>query len=119
LILNGEYKHYIFGTEDNINEETKFEDLEPILIRQEKQSSIYTLSHKVFHSIEAQPNTVSIIIRGPAVKDRFLIIDKLTKKKWWEYGRESETIEEIRRKQVSLDHIKNLIEKLYKLKVLK
>jgi len=100
-------------------EEADFKELKPIIIREEKQDAIYTLSHKVFHSIEAQPNTVSLIIRGTAVKDRFLIMDKLTKKKWWEYGRESETIEEIKRKQVSLEHIKNLIEKLYKLKVLK
>jgi hypothetical protein len=118
VILNEGYKHFIYGTEDNINEETDFEYLNAIIIREEKQGSIYTLSHKVFHSIEALPNTVSVIIRGTTVKDRFLIMDKLTRKKWWEYGRESETIEEIRKKQVSLGHIKNLIDKLYKLKVL-
>jgi hypothetical protein len=118
VILNNGYKHFIYGTEDNINEKTNFKDLKPIIIREEKQGTIYTLSHKVFHSIEAQANTVSVIIRGTAVKDRFLIMDRLTKRKWYEYGRESETIEEIKRKQVSLEHIKNLIEKLYKLKIL-
>lgn len=119
VILNNGYKHFIYGTEDNINENTNFEDVKPIIIREEKQGSIYTLSHKVFHSIEARPNTVSLMIRGTAFKDRFFIMDKLTKKKWWEYGRESETLEEIKRKQVSFEHIKNLIKKLYKLKVLK
>lgn len=118
VILKGSYKHFIYGTEDNINENIDLKDLNPIIIREEKTHSIYTLSHKVFHSIETQPDTVSVIIRGPAVKDRFLIMDKLTDKKWWEYGRESETIEEIKRKQVSLKHIQNLIEKLYKLKIL-
>lgn len=101
---------------DQINENTDIKDLNPIIIQGEKIGSIYTLNHNVFHSIEAEPDTVSIVIRGPAVKDRFLIFDKLTNKKWWEYGRESETVEEIKRKQVSIEHIKDLIEKLYKLK---
>jgi predicted metal-dependent enzyme (double-stranded beta helix superfamily) len=118
VILKGSYTHFIYGTETHINEETDLEDLKPIIIQEENQGSIYTLSHKVFHSIEAKPDTVSIIIRGPAVKDRFLIMDKLTGRKWWEYGRGSETIEEIKRKLVSIEHIKNLIDKLYKLKVL-
>jgi len=118
VILHNGYKHFIYGTEDQINENTNIKDLNPILIREEKTGSIYTLDHKVFHSIEAEANTVSVIIRGPAVKDRFLIFEKLTNKKWWEYGRGSETIEEIKRKQVSIEHIKNLINKLYKLKVI-
>lgn len=118
VILRGSYKHFIYGTEDNIDEEIDFEDLKPILVREEKQGTIYTLFHKVFHSIEAEPNTVSLFIRGTPVKDRFLIMDKVTHKKWWEYGRQSEAVEEIRRKQVSLEHIKNLIKKLHKLEVL-
>jgi len=118
IILRGGYKHFIYGTEDQINENTNIRNLKPIMIQEERIGSFYTLNHNVFHSIEAEPNTVTIIIRGPAVKDRFLIMDKLTGKKWWEYGRESETIEEIKRKQVSIKHIKTLIDKLYKLKVL-
>ena len=118
IILRGGYKHFIYGIEDQINENTNIKNLKPIIIREEKIGSFYTLNHNVFHSIEAKPNTVSIVIRGPAVKDRFLIIDKLTGKKWWEYGRECETIEEIKRKQVSIKHLKTLIDKLYKLKVL-
>jgi len=118
VILRESYNHFIYGTEDQINENTDIKDLKPIIIQKEKTSSIYTLNHNVFHSIETKPDTVSIIIRGPALKDRFLIIDKKTNKKWWEYGRESETIEEIKRKSMDISLLRKLIDKLYKLKVI-
>jgi len=117
VILRNGYKHFIYGTEEQINENTKIKDLKPIVIREEKTGSIYTLNHNVFHSIEAEPDTVSVIIRGPAIKDRFLIMDKKTNKKWWEYGRKSETIEEIKRKSLDINQIRKIIDKLYKLEV--
>lgn len=114
-ILRRSYQHLIYGTEDQINQNTDVQDLEPMMIREEKVGLIYTLNHNVFHSVGAEPYTVSIIIRGPAVKDRFLVMDKRTNKKWWEYGRESETIEEIRRKAMSLDYLKRLINEIYEM----
>ena len=113
VILQGAYKHNIYGTEDKIYENTKINNLNPILVQEEKVGSIYTLSHKVFHSIAAQKDTVSMLIRGPALKDRFLIMDKKVNKIWWEYGRESETIEEIKNKSVSPENFKKIINKIY------
>ena len=113
VILQGAYKHNIYGTEDKIDENTKINNLNPILVQAEKVGSIYTLSHKVFHSIAAQKDTVSMLIRGPALKDRFLIMDKKVNKIWWEYGRESETIEEIKNKSVSPENFKKIINKIY------
>ena len=115
VILQGAYKHNIYGTEDKIDENTKINNLNPILVQEEKVGSIYTLSHKVFHSIAAQKDTVSMLIRGPALKDRFLIMDKKVNKIWWEYGRESETIEEIKNKSVSPENFKKIINKIYNL----
>lgn len=118
VILRGGYKHFIYGTENEINENTNIKDIKPVIVHEEKIGSIYTLSHNVFHSIEAQPNTITVMIRGPALKDRFLIMDKKTNKKWYEYGRESETIEEIKRKSINIQGLKKLIEKLYLLKII-
>jgi len=115
VILKGSYKHFIYGTENEINENTDINNLKPILSQEEKVGSIYTLNHNAFHSIGAMPDTVSFMIRGPAVKDRFLIIDKKVNKKWWEYGRESETIEEIKNKSISEKELKRLRDKLYKM----
>ncbi len=115
VILNGGYKHNIYGTEKEINENTKIDVLKPVLCQEERIGSIYTLSNKVFHSIAAKKDTVSIIIRGPSLKDRFLIIDKKVNKIWWEYGRESETIEEIRNKVITTRNLKLLVNKVNKL----
>ena len=114
LILSGSYQHSIYGSEKDINEHIAIKNLRPILIQEEARGSIYTLGHDAFHTINAQENTVSLLVRGPSVKDRFLIMDKTTNKKWWEYGRESETIEEIESKNIPLEDLKNLINKLSK-----
>lgn len=113
LILKGGYKQNIYGTEENINEDTKIQSLNPILVQEEKVGSIYTISNKTFHSIAAEKDTVSMLIRGPSVKDRFLIMDKKVNKIWWEYGRESETIEEIRSKSMTPESFKEIIKKVY------
>ena len=117
VILQGSYEHFIYGTEDQINETTDIKSLNPVMSQQEKMGSIYTLNYNVFHSIKAEPNTASLMIRGPAVKDRFLIIDKKANKVWWEYGRESETTEEIEKKSISTDYLEKLINKIYKMKI--
>lgn len=118
VILQGGYQHFIYGVENEMRENINIVNIKPVLIKEEKIGSTYTINHNVFHSIAAQPDTVSVIIRGPSVKDRFLIMDKKANKKWWEYGRESETFEEIKKKSVSLEGIKKLIDKLHKLKIL-
>jgi hypothetical protein len=111
VILHGGYQHFIYGTEA-IVANTEIAKIKPILIKEEKVGSTYTINDDVFHSIAAESGTVTVIIRGPSVKDRFLIIDKKANKKWWEYGRESETLEEISKKSVSPESIKEIISKL-------
>ena len=114
LILSGGYQHSIYGSEKDINEHTAIKNLKPMIVQEETRGSIYTLGHDAFHAINAQENTVSLLVRGPSVKGRFLIMDKTTDKKWWEYGRESETIEEIESKNIQLEDLKNLINKVSK-----
>ncbi len=117
LILNGYYDHFIYGTDKQINETSNIFNLKPIFKQTETKGSIYTLDHSAFHSIKAEPGTLSFMIRGPAVKDRFLILDKKVGKKWWEYGRESETIEEVGKKSVSKDYLEKLTKKIYNMKL--
>lgn len=115
VVLRGSYQHLIYGTIDQIDENTNVKDLKPIMIQEEKIGSMCTLNHDVIHSVDAEPYTVSVIIRGPSVKDRFLVTDKRKNKKWWEYGRESETIEEIRRKAMSFEYLKGLVDRIYEM----
>jgi hypothetical protein len=117
VILNGGYQHFIYGAENEIINKD-ISEIKPVIIKEEKVGSIYAIKHNIFHSIAAKENTISFIIRGPAVKERFLIVDKKVNKKWWEYGRESETIEEIKSKSVNQDKINGIIAKLNKARVL-
>ena len=113
LILKGSYKHLIYGTKEQIEQNINPQELKPQIIQKEGIRSVYTLNHNVIHSIEAKPYTITLFIRGPAVRDKFLIMDRKTGRKWWEYGRECETVEEIRRKTMSIDRIRRIINKLY------
>lgn len=86
LILTGSYLHQIYGVDDELTEQTDVRGLRPLLIRRETPGSTYTLHHSMIHSLVAEPYTVSLILRGPAVKDRFLVMDKSTNRSWWQYG---------------------------------
>lgn len=53
------------------------------------------------HSVKAIGGTVSLIIRGPAVSDRFLVTDRVTGETWWQYGAAREAPEVQERKRMS------------------
>jgi hypothetical protein len=118
IILNGFYKQYIYGTESFINNELNPKDLSPILKHDMSQGSCCTLSHSIFHSIDVEPNTISLMIRGKSYKSRFLIFDKMTNSKWFEYEKDSETIEEINRKKISTQQIEKNLAKVYEIGLL-
>jgi hypothetical protein len=54
----------------------------------------------------AEPYTVSLVVRGPTVKDRFLVMDRLTGKSWWQYGVAQESPEEAAKKRMSADRFR-------------
>ncbi len=70
-ILSGGYHHTIYRMEQLT---TMKYCLTPAMIRHENIGSCYTLHHSQYHSIIEEPNTVSLIVRGPAEKERFQVI---------------------------------------------
>ncbi|HEX3240431.1 MAG TPA: hypothetical protein VHR18_09875 [Solirubrobacterales bacterium] len=94
LILRGAYQHFIYGSEEGLSEETDVSALRPRMVRTESVGSSYTLDHSMVHAVVAEPYTVSLILRGPARKDRFLVMDRQTNKAWWQYGASDETEQE-------------------------
>jgi hypothetical protein len=54
--------------------ETGKHHLAPIMIRHEGVGSCYALHHSQYHSIIEEPNTVSLIVRGPIEKASFQVI---------------------------------------------
>ena|SRR3972149_11082380 len=108
-ILKGSYLHSIFGNEVDF-EKTPIELLEPTHLCEISPQSPYFLHHSIVHAVKAKPRTVSLLLQGPPQKDRFLVIDRKIKRKWWEYGSEQETSDEKHRKQISKSRLKELIQ---------
>ena len=70
-ILSGGYLHTIYRMDLLA---TKKYCLTPIMIRREGVGNCYALHHSQYHSIVEEPNTVSLIVRGPIEKERFQVI---------------------------------------------
>ena len=106
-ILRGQYRHYLFGDAE------LDEDIDPaastrVMVRQEQAGSTYALHHTMVHAVVAEPYTVSLVVRGPAVKDRFLVMDRKTGESWWQYGAAKEPAEDAAKKRMSVDRFSEL-----------
>jgi hypothetical protein len=78
------------------------------MVRQEQVGSAYALHHSMVHAVVAEPYTVSLVVRGPAVKDRFLVMDRKTGESWWQYGAAQESAEEAAKKRMSVEHFREM-----------
>lgn len=91
-ILRGSYLHRLYGRDDQFTEDTDPDLLTPILERIEHPGSTYALHHTSVHTVQAEADSISILLRGPAAKERFLILDKAAGS-FWVYGAAQETPE--------------------------
>lgn len=107
LILRGEYRHYLFGDVD-VDAEPEPDSLAVLQVRQEQAGNSYALHHAMVHAVVAEPYTVSLVIRGPAVKDRFLVMDRKTGERWWQFGAGQETAAEAARKRMTRGRLEEL-----------
>ncbi|MGW4412666.1 hypothetical protein ACWEJ6_52365 [Nonomuraea sp. NPDC004702] len=90
-IYRGQYLHRVFGADTNFGPNTDPRTLTPILVRHERPGSSYALDHTTVHTVQADADTISILVRGPATRDRFLILDTETGTSFWVYGAANET----------------------------
>ncbi|ABD10282.1 hypothetical protein ThrDRAFT_01705 [Frankia casuarinae] len=106
-IVRGEYRHYLFGDLD-VDAEPEPGSLTALQVRQEQIGDTYALHHSMVHAVVAEPYTVSLVIRGPAVKERFLVMDRGTGERWWQYGAEQETAGDAARKRMTRERLDEL-----------
>ena len=106
-ILHGEYRHYLFGDAE-LDQTIDPVGLKPLMVRQERIGHAYALYHTMVHAVVAEPFTVSLVLRGPAVKDRFLVMDRRTGESWWQYGARQESTGDARQKRMSLGRLQEL-----------
>lgn len=107
MILRGEYRHYLFGNAA-LDETIDPGSLTALQVRQERVGTVYALHHTMVHAVVAEPFTVSLVLRGPAIKDRFLVMDRKTGESWWQYGAHQESATSAAEKQMSLERLSNL-----------
>jgi hypothetical protein len=60
------------------------------------------------HAVTAEPYTVSLVLRGPSVKDRFLVMDRATGTSWWQYGAADEGAEAAQAKRMRPERLAEL-----------
>ena len=108
LVLSGCYVHKMFPTDLEMSETARMLALEPLFIRNETRGGSYTVSAKAVHSVIAAPNTVSLIMRGPAENGRLAMTDLETGRLRWKYGRDNESAEELKARAISLDRFTEL-----------
>jgi hypothetical protein len=106
-ILRGQYRHYLFGDAD-LDETIDPASLKALMVRDEQPGSTYALHHTMVHAVVAEPYTVSLVIRGPAVKDRFLVMDRMTGQSWWQYGASQEPDYDAEQKRMSVGRLAEL-----------
>jgi hypothetical protein len=110
-ILRGEYRHYLFGDAE-LDEQIDPASLHALMVRQEQVGNAYALHHTMVHAVVAEPYTVSLVIRGPAVKDRFLVMDRKTGESWWQYGASQEPAYDAEQKRMSVERLTELTDHL-------
>lgn len=111
-ILRGWYRHYLFGNVE-LDETVKPGDLDAVMVREERVGDTYALHHSMVHAVVAEPNTVSLVVRGPSVKDRFLVMDRKTGESWWQHGAKDESPDDAARKRMSVERLLELRSQLY------
>ncbi len=110
-ILRGSYLHRIFGRDDQFGEDTDPNTLQPIHERVERVGAGYALHHTSVHTVQAEADSISILLRGPAAKDRFLILDRAGES-FWVYGAAQESPQTRASKQMSGAHLDRTISRV-------
>jgi hypothetical protein len=115
-IVRNSYRHRMYGAVDL--ETVAADDLNPIHIRTEKEGDTYVLHHTMVHALEAEPDTVSIIVRGPAVKSRFMVRDLSNRAPVIRVGAADEQPRQAASKRMTRDRFEQVVERLGEWKVI-
>lgn len=112
-ILKGMYSQSFYGLYMD-RDITELYPYHPLVIETIKENCIYSVEHRMIHSIKAKPGTISMCIRGNAFYDSFQAIDPMTNSSWTQYGAKFEAVEERMMKAVTPLVLKQKIEYIKK-----
>ncbi|MFI9507299.1 hypothetical protein [Nocardia sp. NPDC052566] len=111
MILKGQFRHSQYGLE-NYSDTMDLPIPIPLQVRMERVGSTYALHHTILHALVADEATVSLVVRGPAVKDRGYLVDPKTGRRHWHLAAADESPEDIARKRMSPELLCQLTAKL-------
>ncbi|MGH4011486.1 MAG: hypothetical protein ACRDTH_25530 [Pseudonocardiaceae bacterium] len=119
-ILRGNYTHTFYGTDEPLcdSDDIDVAELQPCMVRTESAGDFYTLHHSMIHSAATEPYTTSLVVRGPAVKDRFLVTDRVTGQAWWQYGAAAESPNDAAGKRMSISQANACLRQLTERRIL-
>lgn len=80
--------------------------------RLEKPGSTYALHHTSVHTVQAEANTISLLVRGRCAKQRFLILDTAADGSFWAYGAAQESPEQRASKRLTHRQLTNTITRI-------
>ncbi|MEZ8656738.1 hypothetical protein AB6D60_22475 [Vibrio splendidus] len=129
-ILSGGYDHAVYKTNTSPYEITDLsnsvdyqspvcpdpnyllgnKNFELVLKHRMQPGATMTICHSNVHTVEMKEGACSIIIRGPAAKERSLIYDFDNEKLWWRFGANNETEKRQNEKKMSSEHLKLVIQ---------
>lgn len=114
-ILSGGYFHTIYRMDVL---ETGKHHLVPIMVRHEGVGSCYALHHSQYHSIIEEPNTVSLIVRGPLEKASFQVVTENEGEIQPKDSLILQTPEEKKQKTMTLEDYQKVLDHLLFLKII-
>lgn len=114
-ILSGGYHHTLYRMD--LLEAEKY-CLTPIMMRHENVGSSYALHHSQFHSVIEEPNTVSLIVRGPMEKECFQVVTEERGEMRLQDAPTLQTFEEKRQKIMTLAGYEKILQQLFSLKII-
>jgi hypothetical protein len=117
-VLAGGYTHYLYGDDADLSDATDVAGLRPVLVRREEAGAGYALDHRMVHAAVADADTVTLVVRGPAMKERFLVMDRVENRSWWQYGAAAEAAEEQRAKRMTTRRLNETVADLAALGVI-
>lgn len=103
LILRGAYYQTFYKSSAPLDESVDVNAVEPIYMREDDAGSAMTIHHEAIHSTIASPDTISLLLRGPAAKERAIITHKEGGKIEWRVGEHQESAARRDEIRMSLD----------------
>ncbi|MBX3726186.1 MAG: hypothetical protein KF823_09735 [Xanthomonadales bacterium] len=114
-VLSGSYEHYLY----TIKPERKIsmgtatpDDLQLEFVERRERGTSYFLKEHLYHSIGAEPCTISLIIRGPASKAQFTVMDRTKGEAWTQYSNSQESRSEKVEKRMTEAQYREMVRKL-------